>query len=176
MPTVRLARTAARSACVLSRLQTANPLPETLVGVIEGSPEQESEWHLAFRYKCVKGEWFELTEEDVASCMTASASTTCPTTTGSPDSWAAVLRCLRDAEPVSLLRGRTPARLNAGFPWFSARSWLAGCHYSVTPPLPFSVGPAHTRLAAVAGLASIRTCAVVVRGRPRAARRTAGAG
>jgi hypothetical protein len=41
-------------------LQISNPLPVTLVGVIEASQMVEAEWHLAFRNKRVRGEWFEL--------------------------------------------------------------------------------------------------------------------
>lgn len=52
-----------------SALQVSNPLPVTLVGVIEGSKLVEAEWHLAFREKRVSGEWFALTEEDVARVL-----------------------------------------------------------------------------------------------------------
>jgi len=37
----------------LAYLQASNPFPVTLAGVIEGSPEHEAEWHLAFRDKRV---------------------------------------------------------------------------------------------------------------------------
>lgn len=50
-------------------LQVGSPLPVTLVGVIEGSVMNEAEWHEAFRDKHVSGEWFSLTEEDVARVL-----------------------------------------------------------------------------------------------------------
>ena len=54
-------------------LQVGNPLPVTLVGVIEGSQLVESDWHDAFRDKQVRGEWFALTAEDVARILHDSA-------------------------------------------------------------------------------------------------------
>jgi len=50
-------------------LQVANPLPVTLIGVIEGSRRVEADWHAAFRDKKVSGEWFALTDEDVARVL-----------------------------------------------------------------------------------------------------------
>lgn len=50
-------------------LQIGNPLPITLVGAIEGSMLVEAEWHETFKDKCVQGEWFALTDEDVATVL-----------------------------------------------------------------------------------------------------------
>jgi hypothetical protein len=50
------------------QMMTGNPVIE-LVGVIDGSMEIEAEWHYVFRDKCVRGEWFRLTEEDVARVL-----------------------------------------------------------------------------------------------------------
>jgi hypothetical protein len=52
-----------------SHIQTANPMPVRLVGVIEGSQLVEEEWHQVFRDKRVRGEWFALTEEEVAHVL-----------------------------------------------------------------------------------------------------------
>jgi hypothetical protein len=50
-------------------IQVGNPLPVTLVGVIEGSQAAEAEWHAAFKDKWVRGEWFALTDTDVAHIL-----------------------------------------------------------------------------------------------------------
>lgn len=53
----------------LKHIQSANPVPVTLVGVIEGSLVNEGEWHQAFAHKRVRGEWFSLTEEDISHVL-----------------------------------------------------------------------------------------------------------
>jgi Meiotically up-regulated gene 113 len=52
-------------------VQCGNPLPVELVGVIEGTRMQESEWHDFFKAngKHVRGEWFDLTELEVAGVL-----------------------------------------------------------------------------------------------------------
>jgi hypothetical protein len=46
-------------------IQTDNPLPVTLIGVIRGSPSTEAEWHKLFSGQRIRGEWFRLTDDDV---------------------------------------------------------------------------------------------------------------
>lgn len=46
-------------------LQTGNPEPVVLVGTIEGTKDTELQLHQQFHAKRVRGEWFELTDEDV---------------------------------------------------------------------------------------------------------------
>jgi hypothetical protein len=50
-------------------VQVSSPLPVTLVGAVEGSQMMEAEWHEAFRSKRVSGEWFALTEADIAAIL-----------------------------------------------------------------------------------------------------------
>jgi hypothetical protein len=52
-----------------ANIQTSNPTPVRLVGVIAGSLLNEAEWHECFKHKNVRGEWFALTEEDVAHVL-----------------------------------------------------------------------------------------------------------
>jgi hypothetical protein len=48
-----------------SSIQVGNPLPVTLIGVVEGTPADEDTWHEVFKGKRARGEWFSLTDEDV---------------------------------------------------------------------------------------------------------------
>lgn len=52
-----------------STVQGSCPTSVRLVGVIEGSPATEAEWHHALRHKRVHGEWFDLTEAEVAAVL-----------------------------------------------------------------------------------------------------------
>jgi hypothetical protein len=51
--------------------QCGNPNLVTLLGVIEGTRMNESDWHDFFkaRGKHVRGEWFDLTEEEIAAVL-----------------------------------------------------------------------------------------------------------
>lgn len=49
-------------------IQVSNPLPVTLVGVVEGTKGEEAAWHEVFKDKRLRGEWFALTEYDI-SCV-----------------------------------------------------------------------------------------------------------
>lgn len=47
----------------LANLQTANSNPLTVLKVIEGTLEDEKEWHKKFEKDKIKGEWFKSTKE-----------------------------------------------------------------------------------------------------------------
>lgn len=47
-------------------LRTANPFPMELVAVVEGSRNDEAHFHYRYRHRHVGGEWFALTEDDLA--------------------------------------------------------------------------------------------------------------
>lgn len=53
----------------ISALQIGNPELVTLLGTIEGSQVLEDRLHAKFRGKHVRGEWFELSDEDVRSIL-----------------------------------------------------------------------------------------------------------
>jgi len=53
----------------LSGIQTGCPLKVTLVGVIEGTRDDEASWHACFREKRQFGEWFALSEADVSTVL-----------------------------------------------------------------------------------------------------------
>jgi hypothetical protein len=53
----------------IKSLQTGNPEMITLVGTIPGSPAEESNLHVKFHRKRVRGEWFTLTSEDIQSIL-----------------------------------------------------------------------------------------------------------
>lgn len=53
----------------LQALAIGSPVPLELVGVIEGPQSDEMQWHLTFRDKHSHGEWFDLTDEDIASIL-----------------------------------------------------------------------------------------------------------
>jgi len=50
----------------VAAIQTSNPFPVVLVGTVEGGRAVEYSWHTHFHSKRVTGEWFALTEADVA--------------------------------------------------------------------------------------------------------------
>lgn len=52
-----------------SAVQMSCPLKVTLVGVVEGTRADEHAWHEKFHDKQVQGEWFQLTEEDIAHIL-----------------------------------------------------------------------------------------------------------
>jgi len=49
----------------ISQLQTGNPHPVKLVGMIPGTMRDEERLHAEFADKQVRGEWFALTPDDV---------------------------------------------------------------------------------------------------------------
>jgi hypothetical protein len=51
----------------LNSMQTGNPYPMTLAGFWEGTRDHEAELHTHFATRRVSGEWFALTDEDVAT-------------------------------------------------------------------------------------------------------------
>lgn len=49
----------------LQSLQCSSPVPLTLLGVVEGTREDEAQWHHRFRNQRSHGEWFELGSGDI---------------------------------------------------------------------------------------------------------------
>ena len=53
-----------------TQLQTGNPEPVYLLGVIEGQRADEERLHAEYAHKRTRGEWFALTWEDVQAVLT----------------------------------------------------------------------------------------------------------
>jgi hypothetical protein len=49
----------------ITNLQTGNPEPVILLGTIEGTQDTEARFHAQFHDKRVRGEWFDLTDNEV---------------------------------------------------------------------------------------------------------------
>lgn len=51
----------------IKNMQTGNPYPITLVGLWEGSMNDEAALHAQFAHRRLHGEWFSLTADDIAA-------------------------------------------------------------------------------------------------------------
>ena len=49
-----------------SQMQVGNPFELKVIGAIPGSRENEAEWHEVFASQRVRGEWFALSQQDIA--------------------------------------------------------------------------------------------------------------
>ena len=55
------------------QLQTASPLPLTLIGTIQGDKEKEVEIHNKFKKYHIRGEWFKFSPKIISFIFTAVA-------------------------------------------------------------------------------------------------------
>lgn len=53
----------------LSQMQVGCPLKMTLIGVAEGTRADEDAWHETFKAQRVHGEWFILSDTDIARVL-----------------------------------------------------------------------------------------------------------